>query len=36
MFGIPRIERPWLDPLGLDELSAAPQRPTFAVIPGKG
>lgn len=36
MFGIPRIERPWLDPLGLDELSAAPSRPTFAVIPGRG
>jgi len=36
MFGVPRIERPWLEPLGLDALSAAPSRPNFAVIPGKG
>jgi diguanylate cyclase (GGDEF)-like protein len=36
LFGIPRIDRPWLDDLGLDKLSAAPPRPTFAVIPGKG
>ncbi|MCM0018839.1 MAG: EAL domain-containing protein [Tagaea sp.] len=36
MFGLPRIDRPWLDDLGLDKLSAAPRRPAFAVIPGKG
>ena len=36
LFGLPSIERPWLAPLGLDGLSAAPARPTFAVVPGKG
>ena len=35
LFGLPSIERPWLAPLGLDELSTKPARPSFAVIPGK-
>ncbi len=35
LFGLPSIERPWLAPLGLDDLSTKPARPNFAVIPGK-
>jgi EAL domain-containing protein (putative c-di-GMP-specific phosphodiesterase class I) len=35
LFGMPSIERPWLEPLGLDAVGADKLRPALSVVAGK-